>query len=182
MYKNILKTAILSIFVTSTVFFIGIGNVLAATAPTCSVVASPSNINQGGSSSISWSSSNATSAYITNIGSVSPIGGARTVSPTIGSVSTSGARIISPSLTTTYTGTFIGAGGSVTCSATVYVSIPTPAPSCTLTASPSNITSGNSSTLSWSSSNATLATINQNIGSVSLELTLEMQLVNLAWC
>ena len=167
MYKNILKTAILSIFVTSTVFFIGIGNVLAATAPTCSVVASPSNINQGGSSTISWTSSNATSAYI---------------SPTIGSVSTSGARIISPSLTTTYTGTFIGAGGSVTCSATVYVSIPTPAPSCTLTASPSNITSGNSSTLSWSSSNATLATINQNIGSVSLELTLEMQLVNLAWC
>jgi len=56
MNKNILKLVILSIFVVSAVFFIGIGDVLAA-APTCSMNATPSNISAGGSSSISWSSS-----------------------------------------------------------------------------------------------------------------------------
>ncbi|MEA2112890.1 MAG: hypothetical protein U9P50_02870, partial [Patescibacteria group bacterium] len=72
MKKNTLKLVILSIFVVSTVFFIGIGDVLAA-APTCSLTATPSNINVGGASSLSWSSSNATSASISpTIGAVSP--------------------------------------------------------------------------------------------------------------
>jgi len=63
--------------------------------------------------------------------------------------------------------TVTGTGGTATCSATVYVSTPTPAPNCTLTASPSSIISGGNSTLSWTASNATSATINQNIGSVN---------------
>ena len=119
--------------------------------PTCSMTASPSSIITGSNSSISWSSSNANSAYI---------------SPTIGSVGTSGTRTVSPSSTTTYTGTFTGDGGSITCSATVYVSSPPPLPSCTLTADPTSIQNGNSSDLSWIASNATLATIDQTIGSV----------------
>ena len=117
-------------------------------APTCSMSAIPSNIYQGGSATISWSSNNATSASISNIGTVA----------------TAGSRNVSPNSTTTYTGTFTGAGGSVTCSRTITVTpASNPAPTCSLTASPSSIHAGDSSTLSWTATNATLGYI-ENLG------------------
>ena len=75
-------------------------------SPTCDMNAVPATINEGGSSELSWNSTNADSASI-NRG--------------IGSVPVSGSINVSPSVTTTYIGTFIGLGGVVTCSDTVTV-------------------------------------------------------------
>jgi hypothetical protein len=76
--------------------------------PTGTLSASPGTINQGAASTLSWTSSNATSASIDNgVGAVSPVAG--------GSVS------VSPSVTTTYTLTLSGPGGAVTRQATVTV-------------------------------------------------------------
>ncbi|MEA2112892.1 MAG: hypothetical protein U9P50_02880, partial [Patescibacteria group bacterium] len=121
--------------------------------PTCSMTANPTSIQTGSSSNIAWTASDATSAVINQgVGSVSPISGSRTVSPTT---------------TTTYTGTFTNTAGGVTCSVTVTVSATPPTPSCTLTASPSSIQTGSSSDIAWTASDATSAVINQGVGSVS---------------
>ena len=122
-------------------------------APTCDMSADPTSINAGQSSTLRWSSTNATSASIDQ---------------GVGAVRVNGSRTVSPARTTTYTGTFTGAGGTVTCHATVTV-IPRPdAPTCTMNAAPANITAGGSSTLTWSSTNTTSASINQGIGAVAV--------------
>ncbi|MFH0846298.1 MAG: hypothetical protein V1851_02805, partial [Patescibacteria group bacterium] len=116
--------------------------------PTCAMNVSPSTIDVGGSSTLSWSSSNTSSVVIDKIGTVSNYYGSRTISPIV---------------TTTYTGTFTGAGGSVTCSATLYVNKPVVLPTCTLNASPKTINQGESSTLSWTSTNAAVVYFNNGI-------------------
>jgi len=77
--------------------------------PTCTITANPAAIVAGTSSTLSWTSTNATSASL-NQG--------------IGNVSLSGTRIVSPAVTTTYTLSVAGAGGSATCSAPVVVNQP----------------------------------------------------------
>ncbi|TSC86901.1 MAG: hypothetical protein G01um10148_6 [Parcubacteria group bacterium Gr01-1014_8] len=74
-------------------------------APTCTLNANPSSITLGQSSTLTWSSTNATQGLIISIGSVD----------------TSGSRTISPLQTTTYTGAFWGQGGAATCNTTVTV-------------------------------------------------------------
>lgn len=77
-------------------------------APTSTLSALPGTITQGASSSLSWTSTNATSASINNgVGAVTPVAG--------GSVS------VSPMTTTTYTLTASGPGGQSTSQATVTV-------------------------------------------------------------
>jgi YD repeat-containing protein len=77
-------------------------------APTGSFSANPTTITAGASSSLSWTSANATSASIDNgVGAVTPVAG--------GSVN------VSPTATTVYTLTLIGPGGSTTRQATVTV-------------------------------------------------------------
>lgn len=77
-------------------------------APTASLSANPTTIDEGQSATLSWSTTNATSASINNgVGSVSPVSG--------GSVS------VSPAVTTTYTLSVAGDGGSTTASATIVV-------------------------------------------------------------
>lgn len=121
-------------------------------APTGSLSASPGAITQGGSSTLSWTSANATSASIDNgIDAVTPAAG--------GSVS------VSPGSTTTYTLTLTGPGGTTT--RTAGVTVNPPAPTGSLNASPSDITQGGSTTLSWSSSHATSASIDNGVGAVS---------------
>jgi hypothetical protein len=71
--------------------------------------ADPNTIDKGGNSVLSWSSTNATNAYIDQL---------------VGYVPVKGSKTVSPSKTTTYTGTFKGPGGSVTCSAKVTVNVP----------------------------------------------------------
>jgi hypothetical protein len=115
-------------------------------APTLTFTANPTTINSGASSTLTWSSTNATSCTASGGWS-----GSRTTS---GSQSTGALTA-----TTTYTLSCSGAGGSIQRSATVTVqSAPPPAPTLTLTANPTSVSSGGSSTLNWSSANTTSCT------------------------
>jgi len=123
-------------------------------APTCTLSASPSSVLFGNASTLSWTTTNATSASIDHsVGVVTPVA--------VGGTS------VSPSSTTTYTMAATGAGGTVTCTATVTVTMNPNTPSCTLVASPTPILSGGSSTLSWTTTDATSASIDNGIGVVS---------------
>jgi hypothetical protein len=124
-------------------------------APICTLTASPASIQTGGTSSLSWTTQNATSFSINHsIGSVTPVA--------------SGSKSVSPTATITYTGTVTGSGGTATCTATIAVNAPPPpAPTCVLTAAPASIQTGSSSTLSWTTTNATSFSINHSIGSVT---------------
>ncbi|MCX6792459.1 MAG: hypothetical protein NTY12_00350, partial [Candidatus Falkowbacteria bacterium] len=96
----------------------------------------PATINQGDSTTLTWSSTNSTScsASWTN------------------STATSGTQVVSPVANTDYTVTCTGAGGSDDATATVTVR---PLPTATLSINPSIINSGESATLTWSSTNTT---------------------------
>jgi len=118
--------------------------------PSCVISANPNSIQNGGSSSLSWTSKNSSSASLS----------------VVGSVGTSGSFTVFPSGTTTYTLTVKGSGGTATCKTTVVVQTPTP--SCAISANPNSLQHGGSSTLTWSSNNATSASINQGIGGVAL--------------
>ena len=126
-------------------------------APTCTLTASPTAIQTGGSSTLHWTTTNATSFTLDQgIGSVLPVA--------------SGSKSVSPPTTTTYTGTATGSGGTVHCAATVTVtSTPPPpaAPTCTLTASPTSVNIGDHTTLTWTTTHADTFTIDHGIGSVS---------------
>ena len=74
-----------------------------------SFTASPQTITKGGSTTLSWSTSNATAASIT---------------PGIGSVPTSGNQTVSPTETTNYTLTAQNNEGTTTGTTTVTVTIP----------------------------------------------------------
>lgn len=126
-------------------------------APTCTLSANPDAIDEGGSSTLSWNTSNATSVSI-NQG--------------IGAVGARGNRSVSPAADTTYTLTATGAGGRVTCADTITVtSVQPDAPTCdAFTATPAALpVSGGQVTLSWQTSNADAVSINQSIGSVAVD-------------
>jgi endoglucanase len=112
--------------------------------PTVTLAVNPTSINSGASSTLTWSSTNATSCTASGGWS--------------GAESTSGAQSVSPTATATYTLNCTGTGGSANASATVTVNAATPAPTVTLTANPVTITAGGSSTLQWSTTNATSCT------------------------
>jgi hypothetical protein len=120
-----------------------------------SFIASPSSITVGGSTSLSWNVSNATSVTIDN--GVGPVG-------------SSGNTIVLPSTTTTYTLTASNAAGSTPATTQVIVS---GAPYGGLpainyfTASPPVISGGSGSTfLRWDISNASSVSIDNGIGPV----------------
>ncbi len=79
----------------------------------------------------------------------------------------SGSQTVSVSKTTSYTMTVKGLGGETTCNVLITVAPPPPAPTCTLAASPTSVTTGSSSTLSWTTTNAASFTIDQGVGSVT---------------
>ena len=83
-------------------------------APTCTLTAFPTSITTGSSSTLSWTTTNATAFVIDNgIGTSTPVASS-TVS-------------VSPSVTVTYTGTAINnAVGTTTCAAAVTVTTPSP--------------------------------------------------------
>ncbi len=76
------------------------------TPPTANLSAAPPGILVPNSSTLTWTTTDATSASIDN---------------SIGAVSTSGSLVVSPTVTTTYTLTATGLGGSATSSATITV-------------------------------------------------------------
>jgi len=104
--------------------------------PVTSLSASPATINQGDSSTLTWSATNATSCSAS----------------WTASTATSGTQSVSPTVTTDYTMTCTGAGGSDDATSTVTVR---PLPVTSLSASPATINQGDSSTLTWSATNAT---------------------------
>jgi peptidoglycan-associated lipoprotein len=77
--------------------------------PTVTLQASPGDITNGGSASLTWSSTNATQL---------------TLSPGLGSVNGQGSQQVEPGESTTYTITAIGNGGRAEASARVTVSAP----------------------------------------------------------
>jgi len=79
----------------------------ATSAPTVTLSANPTTITQGQSSTLSWSSTNATSCTASNGWS--------------GTKATSGTQTLSPTTNTTYTISCTGAGGSIVKSVTVAV-------------------------------------------------------------
>jgi Tol biopolymer transport system component len=86
----------------------GCGSSCNVTAPSGTFSANPKSIMNGSSTTLSWTSENATSASIDNgVGSVTPV--------------SSGSVKVSPTTTTTYTLTLTGSGGSVTYQAAVTV-------------------------------------------------------------
>ena len=83
----------------------------APSKPSVSLQASPTSINKGDSTTLSWTSTDATQL---------------TISPDVGAVTAQGSTKVSPSDSTTYTITASGPGGSADSSARVTVSTPPP--------------------------------------------------------
>ena len=120
--------------------------------PTVSISANPGEIQLGESSTLTWSSTNASSCVI---------------EPIIGSVNPSGSLSVSPALTTTYTIAATGPGGTAVSNMMVTVTNPNAPPNVSFNAQPSSIELGGSSVLSWISTNAESAHIDNGIGPVS---------------
>lgn len=119
-------------------------------APTATFTATPASIAAGGTSQLSWTTTNATSVSIDNGVGAKPV---------------SGTANVSPPGTTTYTLTATGPGGTITKTATVTVLQP---PSVTFSASPATIKQGQSATLIWTTQNATNVSIDNGVGSQPL--------------
>jgi hypothetical protein len=111
--------------------------------PTASLTANPTSIQSGASSTLTWSTTNATSVTLNGA-----------------AVALSGSQPYMPTMTTTYTLVASNSAGSATATATVTVTAPPPPmPTALLTANPMSIQSGQSSTLSWATANATTVTL-----------------------
>ena len=121
-------------------------------SPTCdSFTATPANICSGGSSTLSWRTSDADSVTIDQgIGPVTPVAG--------------GSETVSPTTTTTYTLTATNTSGSDTCTATVTVGDP---PTASISANRTTFNEGQPFTLSWNTTNAGSASIDQGVGTVT---------------
>ena len=117
-----------------------------ANTPTVSLSANPTAVAYGGSSLLTWSSTNATTCNASGAW-----GGARA---TAGSASTGPLT----AAINTFTLTCTGPGGSGVASAVVTVIPVVPAPTVFISANPTSVVSGASSTLTWSSTNATTCT------------------------
>jgi hypothetical protein len=117
--------------------------------PTATISANPTSVTSGGSSILTWSSTNASSCTASGAWS--------------GAKGTSGTQSVNLTSTSTYTITC----GSASSSTTVIVaSAPVPMIS-SFTANPTSISLGSSSTLTWSVSNATSMSLSQGIGTVT---------------
>ncbi len=81
--------------------------------PTVTLQASPATVEKGGSVTLTWSSTNATSLSL---------------SPGVGNVTAEGSNRVTPSDSTTYTITATGPGGSADATARVSVTAPPPPP------------------------------------------------------
>ncbi len=124
-------------------------------APVCEVIVADTIIDLGASTTLTWTSEHTVSTSFDQ---------------GIGSTTMGGSQGVSPTETTTYTGTFVGENGdTIACDATVTVVEEPEAPVCSLTVSPASITTESAEvTVSWSSQNTVSGSIDQNIGSVEL--------------
>jgi hypothetical protein len=123
--------------------------------PTATISASPSSVDYNGSTTVTWSTSNATS-----------------LSSNFGETALSGSKTFT-NLTQddVYTITATNTSGSVSASANVSVGAP-PKTLLTLNASPESIGNGGSTTLTWSTTNATSLSSNFGVTALSGSTTL----------
>jgi uncharacterized repeat protein (TIGR01451 family) len=126
--------------------------------PSCdSFIANPSSVLTGSSTTLSWSTTNATHVSIDN---------------GIGSVADDGSIVVTPLVSTTYNLTVYGTNNQ-----TAHCSIPVtvtnhPAPTCdSFTATPNLVMVGDSILLSWETTNANNVSINNGVGVVALDGT-----------
>ena len=117
--------------------------------------AAPTNINQGQSSLLSWTTTGASTVTINN---------------GVGTVPVNGSKSVSPSTTTTYTLTATGADGvtSVTAAVTVTVGGGAVPGILSFTASPTVIVAGGQSSLCWNVTNAQTVSIAPGLGNEPL--------------
>jgi hypothetical protein len=123
--------------------------------------ATPTNINAGEAATINFQTTNATSV---------------SVAPGVGTV-TGNSFVVSPTATTTYTITAMGAGNMTSvCTVTVNVNTVVGLPRVIrFTAAPATITAGGTSTLVWQVENADSVTISPGVGTVGLTGTQDVQ-------
>jgi hypothetical protein len=117
--------------------------------------AAPTNINQGQSSLLSWTTTGASTVTINN---------------GVGTVPANGSKSVSPSTTTTYTLTATGADGvtAVTAAVTVTVGGGAVPGILSFTASPTVIVAGGQSSLCWNVTNAQTVSIAPGLGNEPL--------------
>jgi hypothetical protein len=128
--------------------------------PTCdSFTASPTIIDRGQSSTLTWNTTNASSTSINNA---------------VGGVAVDGSVSVAPIQSTTYTLTAVGAGGTVSCPVIVTVRQPqestfTCSNNVNFSANPTSFRRGDSSTLTWSTKNGvTSVRFNNGISATGL--------------
>jgi hypothetical protein len=124
------------------------GRVNHSSAPTLTITATPSSITLGSSTTLAWTSTDATTV---------------TFDHGIGQVQPSGSLQQKPPATTTYNATATGPGGTAQASVTVVVG---GQQGFQFTASPATITAGQSSTLTFSAPGATSVSIDHGIGTL----------------
>ena len=128
------------------------------TAPLVNITAEPISVHPGEPSVLKWSTVNAYSVIIDN---------------DIGSVPVNYSTTVHPAVTTTYTVSAIGPGGTSTASVTINVMSEPPVAN--ISANPISIKPGESSIIKWSYANAHTVTIQPGIGDgtqlKSLEVT-----------
>ncbi|GAB6192614.1 NHL domain-containing protein [Desulfocastanea catecholica] len=125
--------------------------------PAVTLSAQETIIIRGNSTTLTWLSNYADSLAI---------------APGIGPVATSGSTTVTPEVTTTYTATATGPGGTTTASRTI--TVVQQAPTLTLQATPATVMNGESVQLTWSSSFADKVVFNQGIGTVGLQGSLSV--------
>jgi len=126
--------------------------------PTITFTANPTSLTAGQSSTLNWITEHATSV---------------TIDHGIGNVPNIGSMQVTPASTTTYTLTATGLGGTQTATVNVDVAPPNQL-SVVVSASPASVATGGKSVLTWSSQNATSVTIDQGVGSVALNGSVEV--------
>ncbi|HLH05923.1 MAG TPA: alkaline phosphatase family protein, partial [Terriglobales bacterium] len=162
MHISIRNVAVAVVTLCSLVLLSACGGSNAATSstqtavPTANFSATAPTITSGQSTTLQWSTSNATSVAI---------------SPSVSSAALpmSGSVNVSPASTTTYTITVTGPGGTVT--QTVTVTVNAAAPTATFTANTKTITAGQSVTLTWQTTNATSVSISPAVAGGTLSLS-----------
>lgn len=118
--------------------------VTAAPAPTPTLNASATTIAYGGSTTLTWTSSNATSCTGTGFS-------------TGGATNNSTGVVVTPTANTTYSISCTGLGGTGTANRAITVT-GVPAPTINFSANPLTVALGSASTLTWSSTNAPTCT------------------------
>jgi len=118
--------------------------VSAPPVPTVTIAVAPTSIVLGKSTTLTWSSTNATACTASNgwTGTQTVSGTQSVTPPAVGSLS--------------YVLTCTGSGGSA--NATAALTVTTPAPTVTISAAPTSSVLGKTATLTWSSTNATACT------------------------